>query len=141
MKIACFLDTNILIYAARGRQDDPDKFTIASDLVETMDFGLSGQVLAEFCSVAGRIGRDGRHIPAAEVDRWLVLLGEYPTVPIDAAIVQRGVALSRRYQITYYDGAILAAAERLGAPVVYTEDLNHGQAYGDVRVINPFTTN
>ncbi len=59
-------------------------------------------------------------------------------MPIDAAIVRRGVALSRRYQINYYDAAILAAAERLGAPVLYTEDLNHDQTYESVKVINPF---
>jgi predicted nucleic acid-binding protein len=34
--------------------------------------------------------------------------------------------------------AITAAAARAGVPVVYTEDLNHGQRYDDVRVINPF---
>jgi predicted nucleic acid-binding protein len=32
----------------------------------------------------------------------------------------------------------VAAAARLGAPVLYSEDLSHGQDYGGVRVINPF---
>ena len=32
----------------------------------------------------------------------------------------------------------IAAAERLGAKVLYSEDLNHGQTYGSVRVENPF---
>ena len=40
--------------------------------------------------------------------------------------------------IAYYDAAPLAAAERLRCPVFYSADLDHGQAYGDVRVINPF---
>lgn len=40
--------------------------------------------------------------------------------------------------ISYRDGAILAAAAIARAPLVYTEDLNHGQAYGSVRVLNPF---
>ncbi|MER9304105.1 hypothetical protein NKJ06_29030 [Mesorhizobium sp. M0293] len=38
------------------------------------------------------------------------------------------------------DGAIIAAAERLGVKTLYTEDLNHGQAYGSVVAINPFRT-
>ncbi|WP_245475942.1 hypothetical protein [Mesorhizobium sp. M7A.F.Ca.US.006.01.1.1] len=37
-------------------------------------------------------------------------------------------------------GAIIAAAERLGVKTLYTEDLNHGQAYGSVVAINPFRT-
>ncbi len=46
--------------------------------------------------------------------------------------------MSERYKISYWDGAILAAAEQLGAPILYTEDLNDGQTYGSVTVINPF---
>ncbi|TIP29869.1 MAG: PIN domain-containing protein [Mesorhizobium sp.] len=37
-------------------------------------------------------------------------------------------------------GAIIAAAERLGVKALYTEDLNHGQAYGSVVAVNPFRT-
>jgi predicted nucleic acid-binding protein len=110
-------------------------------LVENADFGISGQVLAEFCSVATRSSRAGAPLPAAQIDRWLVLLANYPTVAVDGELVGRGVAISRRFQISYYDAAILAAAERLGAPVLYTEDLNHGQDYGPVKVINPFLPN
>ena len=57
---------------------------------------------------------------------------------IDAGLVKRGAAISARYQISYWDGAILAAAEALGAPVLYSEDLSHGQTYGSVKVVNPF---
>lgn len=34
--------------------------------------------------------------------------------------------------------AILAAAESMGAATVYSEDLNDGQLYGPLRVVNPF---
>ena len=36
------------------------------------------------------------------------------------------------------DAVILAAAKRLGCHTVYSEDLNHGQDYDGVRVVNPF---
>ena len=48
------------------------------------------------------------------------------------------IVISLQHRISYWDGAILAAAERLGAEIVYTEDLSHGQTYGPVRVVNPF---
>jgi predicted nucleic acid-binding protein len=43
--------------------------------------------------------------------------------------------------ISYWDAALVAAAEVIGAPILYTEDLNHGQKYGSVTVINPFKAN
>ena len=43
-----------------------------------------------------------------------------------------------RHQISYWDAAIIAAAEALGAREFYSEDLNDGQMYGSVRVVNPF---
>jgi len=97
-------------------------------------FGVSGQTLAEFANVARRktINND------AIVDYWLGFLGTLPFLPVDQAYVRAGLDLARRYQLKYYDAALLAAAERLGAPVFYTEDLNHNQVYGSVRAVNPF---
>ena len=74
----------------------------------------------------------------AEVDDWIERLAAFPFTVVDANIVRAGIFLSRRYQIRYYDAALLASAERLGAPVFYSEDLSHNQRYGSVRVVNPF---
>jgi predicted nucleic acid-binding protein len=62
----------------------------------------------------------------------------FPTVPTDYPLIVSAVELSVRYGLSYWDGAILAAAEVLGAATLYTEDLNHGQRYGRVRAVNPF---
>jgi predicted nucleic acid-binding protein len=64
-----------------------------------------------------------------------------PLQDVDRGIVMRGIELSRTYRINYYDAALLAAAERLGAPIFYSEDLNHNQLYGPVRAVNPFLEN
>jgi predicted nucleic acid-binding protein len=136
MRSDCFLDTNILIYAAAGREDEPEKYRISYDLVLTERFGISGQVLAEFYV---NIFRAAKVPPTlAEVDRWIEMLSLHPFTPVDISLVQTGVLLSRRFQISYWDAALVAAAERLGAPILYSEDLNHGQSYGSVKVINPF---
>ena len=47
MPIECFLDTNVLVYAATAKQDEPRKFSIADRLLSEQRFGLSAQVLAE----------------------------------------------------------------------------------------------
>ena len=41
-------------------------------------------------------------------------------------------------QISYWDTLIVAAALLSGCDTLYTEDLNHGQRYGEVLVLNPF---
>ena len=56
----------------------------------------------------------------------------------DYPLIVAGVEKSVRFGLSYWDGAIIAAAESLGASILYTEDLNHGQHYGSVQAINPF---
>lgn len=34
---------------------------------------------------------------------------------------------------------MIEAAARLGATILYTEDLNHGQIFGGVRIVNPLS--
>src|SRR5687768_10980218 len=53
-KIECFLDSNVLLYAASERSRDPRRHDIAQDLVLGTLFGVSGQTLAEFANVARR---------------------------------------------------------------------------------------
>jgi predicted nucleic acid-binding protein len=57
---------------------------------------------------------------------------------VDPALIKVAILLSAHYKISYWDAAIVAAAEALGATTLYSEDLNHGQSYGSVRVENPF---
>ena len=131
-----FLDTNVFVYAAAGRYADPRKHQLAVDLISSVKFGVSAQTLAEFYNAVGR--KAVVKMPLDEIDQWMGQMAERPFTPVDLDIVRGGIFLSRRYGIQYYDGALLAAAERLGAALFYTEDLNHGQIYGSVRAVNPF---
>jgi predicted nucleic acid-binding protein len=136
MPIDCFLDTNVLVYAAAGRDDEPRKTVIARDIIATKLFGVSAQSLAEFyVAVARQIAQP---LSLAEIDAWIERLASFPFTEVDANIVRAGIFLSRRYGIGYYDAALLAAADRLGAKIFFSEDLNHNQIYGSVRVVNPF---
>jgi predicted nucleic acid-binding protein len=133
----CFLDTNILIWAAVRNPDDSRKSAISRELVLGQIFGVSAQSIAEFvnASCKARVS-----LPPDQIERWIEFLSAMPFTVVDADIVRRGFWMSQRYRIEYYDAALLAAAERLGAPIFYTEDLNHDQLYGAVRAVNPFLT-
>jgi predicted nucleic acid-binding protein len=134
MPSAIFLDTNILIYAASGKKSEPRKWAISLDLLEDPNATISAQVMAEFHFNVLKKG----YLDEARAARWLETLSMMPVVPVDSALVLEGAAIARRYRISYWDAALLAASQRSGAEVLYTEDLNHGQLYEQVRAINPF---
>ena len=135
-----FYDTNVLLYAARSKLDGVDalKRPIALDLIGNHEFTVSGQVLAEFYYNAIKDGPF--KLPIDEADEWLDRLMFLPCVAVDAALVKAGAALAHRYQISYWDGAIIAAAHEGDADLLYSEDLNDGQRYGNVTVVNPFNS-
>ena len=130
------MDTNVLLYAATARLSDPRRHDRAYRLLDGLDFGVSTQVLQEFYVNALRKGSP-RPTPE-QVREWVDWLSTRPVVVIDLDLMNAAISMSERYQIAYWDAAVLAAAERLGASVLYTEDLNHGQRYGSVLVENPF---
>lgn len=130
-----FLDTTVLIYAALGSVDEPKKHARALELL-VEDFGTSGQVLAEFYYNATCKGAPP--LEPAVAREWVNNLAKKPFQPIDVATIRAGTHHAQHFQISYWDGAIIAAAERLGATTVYSEDLPPGQHYGSVEVVNPF---
>ena len=133
-----FFDTNILVYASDV--SEPDKQSLAIELVENaVENGsgvLSAQVLGEFFnSVTRRIRRP------LSMDEAELLIEKYsvmPVVELDLELVKRAVATSGRYQVSYWDALIIAAAERAGCARIISEDLNPGQSYHGVVVVNPF---
>jgi len=136
MTVDSFLDTNILVYAAAGRGADELKRKRALELIENENFGLSVQVLQEFYVTIVRKVR----VPLApdEALEWIEQFDAFPCLPFDSGFVKIAAEAGERYRLSYWDGAIIAAAELLGAETLYTEDLNDGQRYGTVRVCNPF---
>jgi predicted nucleic acid-binding protein len=134
--VECFLDTNILLYAASRNPADLAKKKIATELMAEARFGLSAQVLQEFYTVATRKAQFGMAPPLAL--EWIENLEEFPCLALDVGLVKTAAEASARHRISYWDGAILAAARALGAPVLYSEDLSHGQNYDGVQVRNPF---
>jgi predicted nucleic acid-binding protein len=137
MSVEFLMDANVLIYSVSRLPEEAAKRDCALRIIEMKDFGLSGQVLAEFYNTVTR--KQQVRLSPDEARKVITELSELPTIPVDRELVIRGSEIAERYQISYWDGAILAAAERLGATTVYSEDLNHGQQYGSVTVENPFT--
>ena len=131
-----FFDTNILLYIYSDANADKQKR--ARELYR--DRGLSGailistQVIQEFYAAATRKLR----MPLLTARTLTEALFELPLVIVTPAHIHSAMDHEARYQISFWDGLILAAAEAGSAEVLYTEDLNDGQQYGRVLARNPF---
>ena len=130
------LDSNILLYALSDAPAERRKRIRAAELLATADFGTSYQVLMETWVVASR--KMKTPVPLQKVAAFLDRVLEFPCVHGSPDLYRHAFQLSHRFGVHPYDGAILAAAHELGAKLVWSEDLSHGQDYDGVRVLNPF---
>jgi predicted nucleic acid-binding protein len=132
-----FLDTNILLYAYDG--GDREKQTAAQSLLRKAlaeELLVSTQVLAEFS--AALLHKISPPAPAKHLKTMLDALAPIRVIPPDRAMVRRAVEVHAEYGIHFYDGMIVAAAERGGCQRILSEDLNPGQRYFGILVENPF---
>ena len=137
MNAEVFVDTNIFLYAISDRAEEQVKAGLARELLLTQSWGWSVQVAGEFFVTATSSKRPFRLSPyqAAEyVKIWL----NYPTASLGPSTVLRALEIQQRFQVNYWDAAIIAAAAELGCHTIYTEDLSHNQDYNGVKVMNPF---
>ena len=132
-----FLDTNVLIYAASPAPDEADKQRSAQRLLESGDLAVSVQVLQEFYHQTTRSSRP-EAITQEHALRFIESIRHFPVQDVTLDLFRSAMAISRRFRLSYWDGAILASARALGCDAVYSEDLSSEQDYEGVRVINPF---
>ncbi len=130
-----FIDTNLIVYANDRR--DSRKQQQALDVIRREIRERTGvisiQVLQEFANTAlNKLGQE----PSVLL-RQLALLETLTVVRPDPPMVRRAVELKTLFQLPFWDASILAAAESAGCRHLFSEDLNAGQAYGAIRVINP----
>ncbi len=138
MAVSHCLDTNVLIYAFSKASGDVAKTRIARDWVNREDWGVTLQVLQEFYVNAVRTPHQLGHDDALAMIEEIA--SSRPVAVIDVPLMRHALQLKSRYRISYWDAAVVAGARRLGASVLVSEDLAHGQDYGGVRVLNPFAS-
>jgi predicted nucleic acid-binding protein len=132
-----FVDTNVLVYLfgiVKGSQF-AERTAVAEELVAG-GATISVQVLNEFVQVCRRkAGLDWDKITSR-----LELIKQIcePPVPLTLDMHDEAISIARRYKFHFYDSLIIAAATQAGCTVLYSEDLQHGQKIGNLRIENPF---
>jgi predicted nucleic acid-binding protein len=137
-KMDYFLDTNILVYAydlSAGQ-----KHTLAAQLLrgcwENENGCLSIQVLQEFfVMVTQKIATPLDYQTARQIVSDLT---QWRLHAPKANDLLQAIDLQQIYQLGFWDALVVQSATCLGCKQLFSEDLDHGQLYGEVQVINPF---
>jgi predicted nucleic acid-binding protein len=131
-----FLDTNILLYC-----DDPShsaKQRRALELVLEHKAQRTGvvslQVLQEyFVNATGKLGLDPG-LARQKVEAY----SRFDVVEPVTADILAAIDFHRLHRISYWDALVVHCARKSGCRVLLTEDMQHGQEFDGVKIVNPF---
>ena len=139
MSVRFFLDTNIFVYSFD--RSSTAKLRKAAQLIRTAlktEKGITSyQVVQEFFTAALRRFAEPMKTDDAEqyfntVFRPLLVIHSSPALYLEA------LHLQSQYRLSWYDSLIVSAALQANCQLLITEDLQHGQQFGGLRVENPF---
>jgi predicted nucleic acid-binding protein len=134
-----FLDTNIFVYAVDSASSNKGRqaLELTRKGLQTRRGVVSYQVVQEFLNLALR--RFSVPMKLADALEYV----EFTFRPMLTAqssypLYDHALRLTANHSLSWYDSLIVAAAMQNECAVLYTEDLQHGQRFGNVRVQNPF---
>ena len=131
-----FIDTNILVYTLDQKniekRDTARK--IVKKVVESHQPVISTQVIKEFYVVASN---------KLKADPIVVknIIHNFHNMEIvnnDLDLIEQAIDISILSQLSFWDSLIIAAAEKANCEYVLSEDLNSGQNYRGIKLLNPF---
>lgn len=137
--IKAFLDTNVFLYGLD--RADSRKSGIAEDLIDKALLSQSGvvsyQVVQEFISAA--LKKFPMVMSETELRAYIAkVIQRFEVVDSSLELIEVALDVRHRYKFNWYDCLIVTAALEAKCDVLYTEDLQHGQRFGDLVVTNPF---
>ena len=134
--MSAFFDTNILVYCTDT--SDPKRQTQARELVAQSsakgEAVISTQVLIELFNVLTR----KQQMPSGVARDLALAYACWPVIHSDFALVRAALEKSVAHQLSIFDAMVVEAALRAEAQTLYSEDMQHGQRFGSLTVVNPF---
>lgn len=136
MNAPIFVDTNVLIYALDEADLKKQEAARAwrAELWKSRRGRISYQVLQEFYVKVTHKWPRAQPAARAEVRDLLA----WQPVAVDDGLLDRAWTIQDRYQLSFWDALIVAAARSASCRYLLTEDLQAGQDLDGVMVINPF---
>lgn len=135
-----FVDANVLVYAR-----DASQATKQRDAAKWLDHlwrsgtgRVSTQVLSEFYVTVTRKLDPGMSVSDARADVRDLLT--WRPLGITSELLAEAWHVQDRFQFSYWDALIVAAARETGCDRLLTEDLHDGQDLDGLVVVSPFGT-
>jgi predicted nucleic acid-binding protein len=130
-----FVDTNIIVYANDNRDIDKQKkaIKVIKLLINSRNGVISTQVLQEYAFVAIHKLRQSQDV----VLRQLKLLEALEVINQTPEQIRRAIEIMHLYKIAFWDSCIVSNAEHANCLEIYSEDLNVGQFYSGIQIVNP----
>lgn len=133
-----FIDTNVLVYAhdrSAGKKYERAR-KLLTNLWESRQGCISIQVLQEFyITVVQKIAKP---ILTDKAARIITDLKEWNVHIPDVNDILYAIDIQQRNKLSFWDSLIICSAKKLNCDVIWSEDLNHGQYYEEIVVMNPF---
>ena len=141
MSVENFIDTNVFVYQLERL--DTRKAAIAERLIQhgiaSGTACISSQVVQECLNTA--IRKAEIKLNRNEMEKYLQsVLAPLLRVQPSLRLYRSSLDIQSRYQFSFYDSLIVAAALEAGCKTLYSEDLQHGQQIEGVTITNPFRT-
>ena len=133
-----FVDTNVLLYSVSTDPAEAGKAAAAVELLGADDLCLSVQVLQEFYVQATRATR-AEPLPHDDAVAFIGTWQRFRVQEVSSALLREALTATRRWRVSYWDAAIIEAARMLSCDQLLTEDLNSGQVFDGVTVVNPLS--
>jgi predicted nucleic acid-binding protein len=131
-----FIDTNIFVYSIDQKEAlKKDRAReILKKVIDSHQAVISTQVVKEFYVVA---------TTKLKADQFIVknIIHNFRNMEVvnnDIELIEQAIDISVISQLSFWDSLIIAAAEKANCEYVFSEDLNAGQTYRGVMVVDPF---
>lgn len=136
MTASVFVDSNVLIYAFDESNEAKQKAANnwRNALWRSRAGRVSFQVLQEFYVKITQKVPSAREAAQSEVRDLLA----WRPVVIEAEILELGWEIQDRYRLSFWDALIVASAKSISCDYLLTEDLQSGQNFNGLVVLNPF---
>ena len=131
-----FIDTNIFVYTLDKKDKVKQKKSreLLKKIVESHQPVISTQIIKEFYVVS---------VTKLKADTLIVknIIHNFKNMEVinnDLDLIEQAIDISLISQISFWDSLVVAAAEKAKCDFIISEDLNSGQTYRGVLVVNPF---
>ncbi|MDQ6996255.1 MAG: PIN domain-containing protein [Mariprofundus sp.] len=134
----CFVDTNILVYSRDSSESEKQSKARQwlTRLWQQESGRISAQVMNEYYVTVTQKLKPGLSKEQARSD--LRALAVWQPLDISTQLIESAWDVQDQYAYSWWDTLVIASALFLDCQFLLSEDMQHKQCIGNLKIINPF---